>query len=281
MGKAGGAGVFAICITIATIGLYLGAAAAAQARSGRSQGHHHRGSRPARSHGTKCAAHRRYAGHARGCVSASREGHRVSRPRHTLAQHGTKAVSVTVAPQGGTLERGAARKHAAGEEAAPASTDCSGGSLTPSSEDIEAVREATMCLINRERIADGEHPLKLNNGLAACAQGHSEDMAQRDYFSHEGPEGSTPVSRMRLSGYIYSSQIGYEVGENIAWGTLWLATPASIVESWMQSPEHRENILDANYRETGIGVYPQAPAARSEGQAGAIYTQDFGVIISS
>ncbi len=157
---------------------------------------------------------------------------------------------------------------------------CSGASLTPTPENLEAVREATLCLINNERIAHGERPLQLNTDLANCAQGHSESMAVDDYFSHEGPGGSTPLSRMQAAGYIYSSKIGYEIGENIAWGTLWLATPKSIVESWMQSPEHRANILDANYRETGIGVSPHAPAARAEGEPGALYTQDFGVIIT-
>ncbi len=157
---------------------------------------------------------------------------------------------------------------------------CSNTNITPTPENLEAVREVTLCLINRERIANGEHPLRLDSKLEWCAQGHSESMAQQDYFSHEGPEGSTPLSRMTEVGYIYSSNIGYEVGENIAWGTLWLATPQSIVESWMNSREHRANILDANYQDTGIGVDPQAPSSRSEGQPGALYTQDFGVIIT-
>ncbi len=193
------------------------------------------------------------------------------------ARHGTRAVNVSDAPRGG--RRGQDGEPA--EEAATVPSVCSGTGLAPTPEDLEAVREAAVCLINRERVQHGEHPLKLNSKLAECAQGHSESMARNDYFSHEGPGGSTPVTRMRETGYIYSSQVGYEVGENIAWGTLWLATPAAIVESWMHSPEHRENILDPNYRETGMGVYPQAPSARAEGQAGAIYTQDFGVIISA
>ncbi len=75
-----------------------------------------------------------------------------------------------------------------------------------------------------------------------------------------------------------ASRAGYEVGENIAWGTLSLATPRAIVAAWMASPAHRANILDANFRETGIGVTPRPPASLAHGQAGAIYTQDFGVI---
>jgi uncharacterized protein YkwD len=116
--------------------------------------------------------------------------------------------------------------------------------------------------------------------LARAAQAHSDDMAQGDYFEHVGPTGDTPVSRMRASGYIYSSRVGYEVGENIGWGTLWLATPRAIVQAWMGSPEHRANILNGHYRDTAIGVAPHPLASLARGQAGAIYTQDFGVIIT-
>ncbi len=87
-------------------------------------------------------------------------------------------------------------------------------------------------------------------------------------------------SRIRACGYIYSSQVGYEVGENIGWGTLWLATPRAIVAAWMASPGHRANILDAHFRDTAIGVSSHPPTSLARGQDGAIYTQDFGVIIA-
>ncbi len=91
-----------------------------------------------------------------------------------------------------------------------------------------------------------------------AAQTHTESMAFGNYFEHVGPRGQTPLTRMRDAGYI-SSRVGYEVGENIAWGTLELATPRAIVAAWMASPPHRANILDARYRETGIGVSPHPP----------------------
>ena len=84
---------------------------------------------------------------------------------------------------------------------------------------------------------------------------------------------------MRAAGYIFSSHIGYAVGENIAWGTLWLARPKSIVAGWMASPEHRANILDAEFHDTGIGVSPHALTSDSGGEPGAVYTQDFGRIL--
>ena len=84
---------------------------------------------------------------------------------------------------------------------------------------------------------------------------------------------------MRSAGYIPSARVGYAVGENIAWATLWLASPKAIVASWMSDPGHRANILDATFRDTGIGVAPHPLASLAHGQPGAIYTQDFGVLI--
>ena len=102
------------------------------------------------------------------------------------------------------------------------------------------------------------------------------DMATRDYFDHVGPGGDTPLSRVRRCGYVYSPQVGYEIGENIGWGTLWEATPRAIAAAWMASPAHRANILDARFRDTAVGVSPHPPSSLARGKAGAIYTQDFG-----
>ena len=106
-------------------------------------------------------------------------------------------------------------------------------------------------------------------------------MAVHGYFEHVSPGGSTPLSRMRESGYLSSSTPGYMVGENIAWGSGSYATPAAIVAAWMASPPHRANILQREFRDTGMGVSPHLPGSFAGGQAGAIYTEDFGVKIGS
>ncbi len=161
---------------------------------------------------------------------------------------------------------------------ATASHRCTNAGLMPTNANLKLIRTATLCLINRERTLRGERPLRPNARLRRAAQAHSTSMAFQDYFEHVGPRGQTPLSRLRAVGYISSKRVGYEVGENIAWGTLNLASPRAIVASWMASPGHRANILDSRYRETGIGVAPHPLASRAHGQAGAIYTQDFGVI---
>jgi uncharacterized protein YkwD len=172
------------------------------------------------------------------------------------------------------------RASASRRGATRASFTCANANLIPSSEDLAAVRSATLCLVNRERVLDGERPLQDSGKLMRAAQGHSEDMVAQDYFSHYGPSGDTPASRMRAAGYISSPNVGYEIGENIAWGTLQLSTPKAIVEAWMHSQGHRENILDAHYRDTGMGVVAAVPRSFGGGQPGAIYTQDFGVIVA-
>jgi len=128
--------------------------------------------------------------------------------------------------------------------------------------------------------ARGESALRRNSRLERAAQSHTESMAFGDYFEHIGPGGDTPFSRIRGSGYIYSSSVGYAVGENIGWGTLWLGTPQAIVAAWMNSPAHRAIMLDGRYRDTAIGVSPHPPGSLAGGQRGAVYTQDFGVIIT-
>jgi uncharacterized protein YkwD len=171
-----------------------------------------------------------------------------------------------------------------GAPLAPA-TAATGGScpdraLAPNEADLNRIRAAILCLVNRERTDHGESALAPNARLLRAAQAHTESMAFEDYFEHVGPRGETPLSRMRASGYIYSSQIGYEVGENIGWGTHWQATPHAIVAAWMASAEHRGNILDARFRNTGVGVSSHPPSSLARRQRGAVYTQDFGVLIT-
>ena len=144
---------------------------------------------------------------------------------------------------------------------------------------MEEVAKATLCLINRERGSRGEMPLSANPDLTHAAQGHSEAMSSGNYFDHVSPDGSTPLARMQAAGYLAANGAGYEVAENIAWGSLNEATPAAIVEAWMASQGHRENILDPHFHDSGIGVSANLPASFAAGQQGAIYTQDFGVIL--
>jgi uncharacterized protein YkwD len=161
---------------------------------------------------------------------------------------------------------------------AGAAGGCADTDLAPATWNVERIRAAVVCLVNRERGAHGEGALQTNPRLEQAAQAHTESMAFGGYFEHVGPHGDTPVQRMRDSGYIYSSRLGYEVAENLAWGTGGQGTPRAIVAAWMASSGHRANILDASFRDTAVGVSPHVPSSMGGGQAGGMYTQDFGVI---
>jgi uncharacterized protein YkwD len=158
-------------------------------------------------------------------------------------------------------------------------TPCQNTQLAPAPGDLELVRNAVMCLVNRERAQNGEVPLVRNQRLEQAAESHGSEMIALDYFEHVSPTGETPVARIRDAGYIPNPDAGYVIGENLAWGTLALATPQAVVEAWIASPKHLANILESRYRETGIGIVPTVPAALGEGQPGATYAQEFGVIM--
>jgi uncharacterized protein YkwD len=149
----------------------------------------------------------------------------------------------------------------------------------PEPGNLELVRRAVLCLVNRERAENGETPLARNGQLEKAAEVHEREMIGGDYFKHVSPAGETPVDRVRRAGYIPSPTVGYVIGENLAWGTLELATPQAIVAAWIASPTHLANILESHYRDTGIGVLAEVPAALGEGAPGAIYTQEFGTLI--
>jgi hypothetical protein len=89
------------------------------------------------------------------------------------------------------------------------------------------------------------------------------------------PDGSTLQSRVTATHYLDGAH-GWGIGENIAWGTGGLGTPRSIVRAWMHSPGHRANILNATFRDIGIGIAAGAPIPHGAAATGGTYTTDFG-----
>ncbi len=100
-------------------------------------------------------------------------------------------------------------------------------------------------LTNAERAKAGLNPLTLNTQLSQAAEDHSDSMANDDFFSHTGADGSSVGDRVQDADYQYS-----RVGENIAAGQ---STAEEVVQGWMDSPGHRANILNADYTEIGLG----------------------------
>ncbi|MFC9734086.1 CAP domain-containing protein [Streptomyces roseolus] len=120
--------------------------------------------------------------------------------------------------------------------------------------------EDVIALANAERDRAGCGPLRSEARLARAAQGHADDMAARDYYAHDSPEGRDGGDRLTRAGYDWSAW-----GENIHKGP---KTPQRVMDDWMDSPAHRANILNCSFRDVGVGVALTAD--------GPWWVQDFG-----
>lgn len=99
---------------------------------------------------------------------------------------------------------------------------------------------------NKKRQENGLVPLKLNEKLNHAAEGKAKNMFSLNYWAHVAPDGTTPWVFIKDSGYEY-----LYAGENLARG---FSSGADVVDAWMKSPSHRENLLSPNYRDIGFAV---------------------------
>ena len=126
----------------------------------------------------------------------------------------------------------------------------------------QATKQRVVELVNAERAKARCGAVHSDARLDDASQGHSADMARRNYFSHTTPEGVDPWERARAAGYTTPT------GENIAMGQ---RTAEQVMDSWMNSSGHRANILNCDSHAIGMGLARNAE--------GAIYwTQMFGSV---
>lgn len=107
---------------------------------------------------------------------------------------------------------------------------------------IQSLLNAT----NAQRSNQGLNGLNVNSQLDQAAQAKANDMATRNYWSHNTPDGRTPWTFITATGYHYQA-----AGENLAYG---FSSTADTMAGWMNSPEHRANILNASYSQVGFGI---------------------------
>jgi len=125
------------------------------------------------------------------------------------------------------------------------STALSPSPLPANSEPLELSPEEHMVLlINERRAAAGCGPVRADERLTQAAATHSADMASRAYFSHTSLDGSSPWDRARRAGYEWAS------AENIAAGN---ASADATMNQLMNSPGHRDNILNCEHKAVGVG----------------------------
>ena len=128
--------------------------------------------------------------------------------------------------------------------------------------------------INEERVKQSLSPLAWDKALSRIAAGHSGDMAKRKYLAHNSPERQGFPQRYRRAGYTCRIRVGsttYGGAENIALANLYDSVTTvngvahydwnssekiagKVLEGWMKSPGHRENILTPHWKREGIGV---------------------------
>ncbi|WP_329349286.1 CAP domain-containing protein [Streptomyces sp. NBC_01261] len=139
----------------------------------------------------------------------------------------------------------------------PAPTQSADAPVTVSTE--AAAEAAVLKLVNEQRALVGCSPVAANSSLTTLAENFSQQMADQDFFDHTDPSGATPWDRAEKLGI---TNLG---GENIARGQ---ADAAAVMDAWMNSPGHKANILNCDFKTLGVGVH--------FGTGGPWWTQDFG-----
>lgn len=105
-------------------------------------------------------------------------------------------------------------------------------------------------LINSQRIAQGQSPFIWDAELCRMARQHSENMATRNFFDHTGPDGRDMVERAHNSNIRGWSALA----ENIAYNQGFEDPAAFVVQRWMRSSKHRDNVMNRAFTRSAIGV---------------------------
>jgi uncharacterized protein YkwD len=139
-----------------------------------------------------------------------------------------------------------------------------------------ALEQGLLREVNRVRVDRGLRPLVVSRGLQAAAAFQSRVLISQGLFDHDSTAGGTFADRLRHF-YPLGSSSAWSVGENLLWSADGIdATTA--VTLWLDSPVHRRIMLDAAWREFGVGALgaPAAPGVYASAGAVVVVTMDFG-----
>lgn len=168
-------------------------------------------------------------------------------PGTTSAAPTTTTTTKAPAPSSTTKAPAPPPKTTTTEDPEPAQPTATGGNA----------EDQVVGIVNAERADAGCGPLKVDDRITAAAQAHAEDMAAKDYFSHDSQDGRTFDQRIRNAGYPSPG------AENIAVGA---RTADQVMQMWMDSDGHRANILNCDLNTIGVGL----------DRNGFYWVQDFG-----
>lgn len=183
---------------------------------------------------------------------------------HALFPETTGNGTVPLGPRGSqaTASRSTARRASRSAAAIALAVTLSSGAIVGLAEPAAAVslldaRSGVVKLTNVKRAVKGCKALKVSKRLTTSAQRHANDMSKKDYFSHTSADGTTWDQRIERAGWKRPA------GENIAVG---FPSAVGVLKGWMDSPGHKRNILDCNFKYIGVGYAAD----------GGYWVQDFG-----
>jgi uncharacterized protein YkwD len=191
--------------------------------------------------------------HPRLLLRSAAEGHAVRRRRDWTVAAGVSSLALALALPA----------------AAPARAGCRAANRTPDQVPAARLERAMVCLFNRQRALHGLAPLRFDGRLASAASAYAQTLVQDRFFAHGHGPGTSLDRRLRRAGY---GCAWCEIGEDLAEMDDG-ATPREIVQAWMQSPDHRANILHRRFRAVGPGFARGTPDWGTD--AGATYVADF------
>ena len=141
---------------------------------------------------------------------------------------------------------------------------------------LSTLEQGVLADINALRKEHGLAPLRISSRLSSAARQHSAEMAARGYFSHNSANGSS-FDRRIARFYPMGSKHYWSVGENLLWSSPDVDASRAL-DMWINSPEHKRNMLTARWREIGLAAVhvPSAPGTFG-GREVTIVTADFGV----
>ena len=181
--------------------------------------------------------------------SAATDRPATAAPRFRRPRPSAAAAALAVAA-GATLLVGAPAASAAG---------CADADLHPAQIGIARTTTAIRCLVDHERVVAGLSPLAPEDRVRTAAQRYAEDMATRQFFAHDSPEGTDPGERLQAAGFRWSAY-----GENIAAGQ---ESAREVTTAWLASPGHCRNVMTPAFTVAGYGV--------AFGAGGPYWTQEF------
>ncbi len=181
----------------------------------------------------------------------------MQRTRNGVVGTARKVAMSAFAATGLLLATAGATPATAAVTAAPAG--CAGATVVPTDATMrQAAADAVLCLINVERAQRALAPVLASSLLTKAAASHSTDMVRRKYFGHVTPSGLDLRKRVARTGYLRGARRP-ALGETIAWGSDYYASPVELVKDLMGSAAHRSIITDRRFRDIGVGLAIGAP----------------------